>query len=57
MNETRNTPADVVWKPAGTGLAIQRLCLGCDGKRSISGGRGVGARWRCVQCVAKRETV
>ena len=40
----------------GVGLTILRLCMGCDARRSVVGGRGVGVRWRCVGCVGIRRS-
>lgn len=48
-------PADVAFKPAGTGLAMTWLCMGCQKPRSMLGRRGIGLKRRCAQCIAKRE--
>ena len=45
---------DVPFLPAGPGLSSLRTCMGCDGKRQILGGRGLGVRWRCAGCVSRR---
>ena len=52
--DTATPPSDVKWREPGIGLNPQRLCMGCDSKRGTMGGRGMGVRWRCAQCVAKR---
>lgn len=45
---------DPLFRNVGTGLAIIRKCMGCDLSRITLGGRGVGVRWRCAGCVARR---
>ena len=54
MSDTAIPRADVKWRHVGIGLSATRLCMGCDCKRETLGGRGVGPRWRCVACMAKR---
>ena len=56
MNDERRGGApDVPWRPVGSGMPIERLCMGCDRKNGAIGGRGVGVRWRCAGCIRKRE--
>ncbi len=46
---------DAPWPPRGTGQAITWRCLHCGQDRPAKGARGVGARRKCAQCVAKSE--
>lgn len=48
-------PTDVPFRPAGTGLPMTFLCLGCDRPRPMIGRRGSGVKQRCAVCVAKKE--
>lgn len=56
MNDNQtNTPADVPWRAAGIGHHSNKLCMGKGcGPAPILGGRGLGPKWRCAKCVAKR---
>jgi hypothetical protein len=47
----RSSRPDVPYLPAGGGIDPLRDCMGCNGKRPGLGGRGVGVRWRCAECV------
>ena len=51
-SDHHNGPADVAYRPAGTGLVIRAYCMTCHKHRLQAGGQGKpGPRWRCAVCV------
>lgn len=52
---SRSTDKTDVSRHPGVGISPTAMCMGCHVRRPMLGGRGVGVRWRCVHCVAKRE--
>ncbi len=55
-SDTTKKPEDVRFKPAGIGLSMTWLCMGCNKPRSMIGRRGVGHRQRCAICVAAKKS-
>ena len=46
---------DAPWKPAGPGVSLRALCMGCNQAMAQAGGKGApGPRWRCSVCVAAK---
>lgn len=55
-SDHHNGARDTTWRPVGNGLDIRHMCMGCNLPKKSDGGRGkAGPRWRCAECVAKKE--
>lgn len=39
----------------GVGVPVLKYCWACELWKTCAGARGVGIRYRCAQCHAKRE--
>jgi hypothetical protein len=54
VDDQRNNAPRPGMRMPGIGLAIHRLCMGCDRRVSLLNGAGKGVRWRCAGCLAKK---
>lgn len=55
-SDNHNSPADVPFRPAGTGIPHTWTCMSCGKRRSTRlGAKGVGVRMRCAVCVEAKK--
>lgn len=50
-HEFKRAPRDVPYLPAGSGMAMTRLCFTCGKPKQHAGGKVIRLMWHCATCL------